>query len=94
LVLGRYLEREFGIKNDYETLGRWMAHHLAEQLLCMENALCSEERKKSEKEAKATIWRIYEHIATQQRSAKQPRKKYKKLSSIIEEYRRLTDPQT
>lgn len=91
MVFGKYLEREFGFNNDYETLGRWMVHHLAEQLLCMDNTINSVERKKNEKDAKTTIRNIYNHLASGQSTAKQPRKNYKKPSSIIEEYRRLAD---
>ena len=42
--LGQHLVRELGFEDRGETLGRWMAHHLAELLDQAENAKTAAER--------------------------------------------------
>ena len=45
LELGRFLARELGVDDGVDTLGRWMAHHLAEQLDAAERATGVEKEK-------------------------------------------------
>lgn len=59
--LGRYLVRELGIEDGVDTLGRWMAHHLAELIDHAENAETVTGRAKARKQAVATILKVWEH---------------------------------
>ncbi len=64
LALGRYLVRELGYEDRADTLGRWMAHHLAELISVAENGATLEERSRAQADATETILRIWEHRAT------------------------------
>src|ERR1035437_1389126 len=60
LELGRHLVKEFGLEDSTDTLGRWMAHHVAE---LMKKATCESDpelRRKAEDQAVETILRIWE----------------------------------
>ena len=61
LDLGRYLVRELEIEDSVDTLGRWMAHHLAELIDQAENAKTVAGRAKARKQAVATILKVWEH---------------------------------
>lgn len=61
LELGQHLVRELGFEDRGETLGRWMAHHLAELLDQAENAKTAAERAKARKKATVTILKVWEH---------------------------------
>ena len=45
LELGRFLARELGADDGVDTLGRWMAHYLAEQMGAAERATGAEKKK-------------------------------------------------
>lgn len=64
LALGRYLVRELGYEDRVDTLGRWMAHHLAELIRVAENGPTLKERSKAQADATETILRIWEHRTT------------------------------
>jgi len=64
LGLGQYLVRELGFESEVDTLGRWMAHHLAELMDQAENELTTAKRTKARKEAVETILKIWEHRAS------------------------------
>ena len=61
LGLGRYLVRELGFENGVDTLGRWMAHHLADLMTQSENEPTAAKRLKARKEAVETILKIWDH---------------------------------
>lgn len=61
LELGRYLVRELGFEDGADTLGRWMAHHLAELIAQAENGATAAERLIARQAATETILRIWEH---------------------------------
>ena len=63
LGLGRHLVRELDF-DDGDTLGRWMAHHLAELIHEAENGANGEIRSKVRKEATETILNIWRHRAS------------------------------
>jgi hypothetical protein len=58
LELGQHLVHELGIENRFDTLGRWMAHHLAELIDRAENGATKAERLDSRKNAEETILKI------------------------------------
>ncbi len=61
LGLGRHLVRELGFEDGVDTLGRWMAHHLAELIDEAENGSTPAERLRARKSATETILKIWEH---------------------------------
>jgi hypothetical protein len=63
LGLGRHLVRELGLEDGVDTLGRWMAHHLAELIDKTENAATAKDRQKASKAATETILKIWERRA-------------------------------
>ena len=60
--------RELGFEDRVDTLGRWMAHHLAELIDTAESGVTATERLKARKSATETILKIWEHpgITTRQ----------------------------
>ena len=61
LGLGQHLVRELGFEDGVDTLGRWMAHYLAELISEAENGSTAAKRIKARKEAAATILKIWDH---------------------------------
>ena len=61
LGLGRHLVRELGFKDRGDTLGLWMAHHIAHLIKAAEKEKSPVKRKRAEKEATETILKIWEH---------------------------------
>lgn len=61
LGLGQYLVRELGFEDRPNTLGCWMAHHLAELMEEAENGPNAADRSKARKSAIETILKIWEH---------------------------------
>jgi hypothetical protein len=59
LELGQHLVHELGIENRFDTLGRWMAHHLAELIDKAENGATKAERLDARKNAEETILKIW-----------------------------------
>ena len=59
LELGQHLVRELRFEDGVDTLGRWMAHHLAELLDQAENAKTKVERSKARKQATETILKVW-----------------------------------
>src|SRR6266478_1159297 len=61
LGLGRHLVRELGLKDRGDTLGLWMAHHIADLINAAEKERSPVKRRRAEKEATETILKIWEH---------------------------------
>ena len=61
LELGRYLVHELEFDHAGNTLGRWMAHHLAELIHAAENAETPEDRLRAQAQATETILKIWEY---------------------------------
>lgn len=59
--LGRHLVRELGLKDRGDTLGLWMAHHIAALIKAAEKETSPVKRRRAEKEAIETILKIWEH---------------------------------
>lgn len=64
LGLGRYLVRELDFEDGVDTLGRWMAHHLAELIHEAEDGTTEKARIDARRDACETILRIWEHRAS------------------------------
>ena len=61
LELGKYLVRELEFEDSFDTLGRWMSHHVAKIIHQAENGSTQQEREDAEKKAVDIILRIWEH---------------------------------
>jgi hypothetical protein len=63
LELGRHLVRELDLERGVDTLGRWMAQHLAELIDEAESGTTEGQRLKARKLATETILKVWEHRA-------------------------------
>jgi hypothetical protein len=91
LGLGRHLVRELGFEEGVDTLGRWMAHHLAELIDKAENGVTPAERSKARKSATETILKVWEHRASLPRKA-YPLAPYEELLKLLDRLRPGDNP--
>ena len=91
LELGKYLVRELDFEDGVDTLGRWMAHHLAELIHEAENCKTLEKRLEASQQATETILKIWEHRKVLPREA-YPLAKYKDLLKVIDRLRIDNNP--
>ena len=91
LGLGRHLVRELGFEEGVDTLGRWMAHHLAELIDRADNGVTPNERSKAHKNATKTILKIWEHRASLPRKA-YPLAPYEDLLKLLDRLRPGDNP--
>jgi hypothetical protein len=91
LGLGQHLVRELGFEHGVDTLGRWMAHHLAELIDKAENGVTAAERSRARKNTAETILKIWEHRATLPREA-YPLAPYKELLKVLDRLRPDDNP--
>ena len=91
LALGRHLVRELGLEDSNDTLGRWMAHHVAELLRRAQRAAPAEERRAAERDASDVILRIWKHRAALPRGA-YPLASYKDLLIVLNSLRPSDSP--
>lgn len=61
LNLGRLLVDELGLESSVDTLSRWMAHYIAEQMQLIESTH-GEEQKLAEKRCFETILKVWKHM--------------------------------
>jgi hypothetical protein len=64
LALGKHLVSELGLENSNDTLGRWMAHHVAELIAAAKEAKNKAQQAVAEERAVETILRLWEHRTT------------------------------
>lgn len=83
MELGRHLVRELGYEDQRDTLGRWMAHHLAEVITKAENGVTAAERLRARKSATEAILKIWEHRASLPGNA-YPLAPYKELLKVLD----------
>lgn len=91
LELGKYLVRELDFEDGVDTLGRWMAHHLAELIHEVENGETEEEKLKASQQATETILKIWEHRKNLPREA-YPLARYEDLLKVINRLRISSNP--
>jgi hypothetical protein len=63
LELGKHLVSEFNFQDSCDTLGRWMAHHVAELIVAAKEAKTPAERNIAEDRAVETVLKLWEHRA-------------------------------
>ena len=61
LELGQHLVHELNLDDSVDTLGRWMAHYVAELIDAVEKAVSTKDRLAAQKRAMEVILRIWEH---------------------------------
>jgi hypothetical protein len=59
--LGKRLVEELGLADDVDTLGRWMAHYVAELIEKAETASGAEERSQAQRECMEVVLRLWDH---------------------------------
>jgi hypothetical protein len=91
LELGRHLVSELDYEDQRDTLGRWMAHHLAELIDKAENGATAAERLRVRKNATETILRIWEHRASLPLNA-YPLAPYKDVLKVLDRLRPNDNP--
>ncbi|KUO73510.1 MAG: hypothetical protein APF81_14045 [Desulfosporosinus sp. BRH_c37] len=62
ISLGKALVNELGLDQSTDTLGRWMAHYIAERITAAENAT-DQEKSKVEKECFEAVLKLWQHRA-------------------------------
>jgi hypothetical protein len=82
LALGQHLVHAFGLEDGVDTLGRWMAHHLAELLAEVENCHKASDRRAAERRAMSAILRIWEH-RQQLPGTAYPLSEYRKATEVL-----------
>ncbi len=91
LELGRHLVRELGYEDQRDTLGRWMAHHLADLLAKADNGATGAERLRARKSATETILKIWEHRASLPGNA-YPLAPYQEILKVLDRLRPNDNP--
>jgi len=91
LGLGRHLVRELGLKDGVDTLGRWMAHHLAELIDKAEHGATEAERARARENAMETTLKIWEHRALLPGHA-YPLAPYQELLKVLDRLRPDDNP--
>lgn len=91
LGLGQHLVRELSFEDSVDTLGRWMAHHVAELIKEAECAPTAFKRVKARKTATDTILKIWVHRESLPGNA-YPLAPYKDALKVLELLRPASNP--
>lgn len=83
--------RELGFEDEFDTLGRWMAHHVAELINEAENGTTVAERSRARKSATETILKIWEHRTSLPGNA-YPLTQYKNVLAVLDRLRSDENP--
>lgn len=84
LALGRHLVQELGLTDGTDTLGRWMAHHIAELINLVENASTEPARRQAQQQVSDTILRLWRHRAALPGQNTYPLKSLMPMLQVIE----------
>lgn len=91
LALGQHLVRELNVDDRGDTLGRWMAHYIAELIAEVEQSTSKKKRLAAQQRAMAAILRIWEHRESLPGYA-YPLAKYDELLSVLDRLRPDDNP--
>lgn len=86
MELGQHLVNELGMEPGVDTLGRWMAHHLAGLIDAARNAKEDAKRRDAEARAAKTIVSLWEHRASLPGRA-YPLARFRNVISVLESWR-------
>jgi hypothetical protein len=82
LALGSYLVNELELQNSVDTLGRWLAHHIAELIIEAQEAQSEPQRKMALARASDIILKIWKHRAVLPGHA-DPMSRYKSILPVL-----------
>lgn len=91
LELGQHLVRELNLDDSFDTLGRWMAHYIAELISAAEKATSKKDRLAAQKRAMEAILRIWEHRESLPGYA-YPLARYDEILSVLDHLRPDNNP--
>jgi hypothetical protein len=91
LGLGRHLVNELKLEDGVDTLGKWMAHHIAELIYNSEKERTAIKRLQARREAVDTILKIWEHRYTLPGEC-YPLAQYKDVLMVLSALRPNNDP--
>lgn len=91
LELGRHLVRELNLEDEFDTLGRWMAHHVAELISEATNGTSKAGRLRARKLAVETILKVWDHRESLPGYA-YPLARYDDLMKILDRIRPEDNP--
>jgi len=91
LELGQHLVRELKLDDSVDTLGRWMAHYVAELISVAEKATSKKDRLAAQKRAMEAILRIWEHRESLPGYA-YPLARYDEILSVLDHLRPDNNP--
>jgi hypothetical protein len=91
LELGQHLVRELNLDDSVDTLGRWIAHHIAELISAAEKATSKKDRLAAQKRAMEAILRIWEHRESLPGYA-YPLARYDEILSVMDHLRPDNNP--
>ena len=91
LGLGRHLVHELGLEDGNDTLGRWMAHHLAGLMVMAETDSSVAVRSKARKDATEIILKLWERRANLPGNA-YPLAPYKHVLQVLDRLRPTENP--
>ena len=91
LGLGKHLVRELGLEDGNDTLGRWMAHHVAELIVTAENDSSVAVRAKARKDATDVILKLWERRVNLPGNA-YPLAPYKHVLQVLDRLRPEENP--
>lgn len=91
MELGRHLVRELGCEGGFDTLGRWMAHYVAELIDKTEKGSTETERIEARKNAFETIIKLWEYRTSLPGKA-YPLAQYKDVLHVLEQLRPTNNP--
>lgn len=84
MELGEHLVRELGLVGSNDTLGRWMAHHVAELMDAAKNAKTPKARKEATETATDTILKIWGN-RTKLPGDAYPLARYRKVLKVLDD---------
>lgn len=91
LALGQHLVDELGFSDGGNTLGRWMAHHVAELMIRVKNSSSDTEREAAHTHMVETILKIWEHRSSLPGKA-YPLKSYENVLLVLDRLRPDSNP--
>lgn len=91
MELGSYLVDELGIQNSVDTLGRWLAHHVAQLIIEAQTAKSEQERGLASARAIDVILKIWKHRAVLP-GQPDPMSQYRSVLPVLYKLRREASP--
>ena len=91
ISLGKRLVQELGLEPDVDTLGRWMAHYIAELITAAETTIDPAERLRAQEKCCGAILKLWEHRSALPRNLR-PLSNLENVLKAIEDLRSNEQP--